>query len=85
MSPFRVLYGRDAPTFLKFEDNPSSVEAINEQLKLRDSIIAELKLHLGKAQQRMRDQANKARREVTFEVGERVFLKIKPYKLRSLA
>ncbi|CAH9074096.1 unnamed protein product [Cuscuta europaea] len=33
----------------------------------------------------MRQQANKHMREVQLEVGERVYLKIQPYKLRSLA
>jgi len=38
-----------------------------------------------KAQDRMRAQANKHRREVEFEVGEMVYLKIAPYKLKKLA
>ena len=45
----------------------------------------ELKEQLAKAQNRMKVQADKHRRELELEVGELVYLKIQPYKLKSLA
>jgi len=33
----------------------------------------------------MKNQADRHRRELTFEIGEMVYLKLQPYKLRSLA
>ena len=45
----------------------------------------ELKEHLAKAQNRMKDQADKHRRELELVVGEQVYLKVQPYKLKSLA
>ncbi|XP_047171508.1 uncharacterized protein LOC124839662 [Vigna umbellata] len=51
----------------------------------RNHMLDELKEHLVQAQNRMCKQANKHRREVEFEVGDVVYLKIQPYKLKSLA
>lgn len=47
-------------------------------------MLEELREQLLKAQNRMKQQANHHRREVEFQVGEQVFLKIKPNKLKKL-
>lgn len=52
---------------------------------MRDNILGELKQNLLKAQLRMKEQADKGRREVEFHVGDMVYLKAQPYKLKSLA
>ena len=44
----------------------------------RDAILQELQLHLHRAQQQMKTQADKGRRDVSFEVGDMVLLKIGP-------
>jgi len=51
----------------------------------RNLILDELKWQLNKAQDRMRGQANKKRRDVEFQVGDRVYLKLQPYWMKSLA
>ena len=51
----------------------------------RDVVLDELKENLRLAQQRMKLLADKHRRELTFEVGDWVYLKIQPYRLKSLA
>lgn len=48
-------------------------------------ILKELQDPLLKAQDLMISQANKHRREVEYEVEEMVFLKIQPYKIKTLA
>lgn len=66
----------------------AQVSAVNEVNKLtaeRNVMIRELQEQLLKAQDVMRNQANKHRREVEYEVGDMVFLKIQPYKLKKLA
>ena len=37
------------------------------------------------AQQRTNNQADRHRGELTFEIGEVVYLKLRPYKIRSLS
>ncbi|KAJ1424963.1 S1 domain [Sesbania bispinosa] len=60
------------------------VDAVDQLLIVRDSILGELKQNL-KAQLRMTEQADKGGREVEFHVGDIVYLKAQPYKLKSLA
>ncbi|CAJ2633359.1 unnamed protein product [Trifolium pratense] len=48
-------------------------------------MIREMKDQLLKAQDQMREHANKHRREVNYQVGDMVYLKIQPYKLQKLA
>ncbi|KAJ1410466.1 Chromo/chromo shadow domain [Sesbania bispinosa] len=63
----------------------SLVEKVNRLMADRNHMLDELKEHLVQAQNRMCNQANKHRREVEFQVGDVVYLKIQPYKLKSLA
>ncbi|GJX11480.1 retrotransposon gag domain, retroviral aspartyl protease [Tanacetum coccineum] len=51
----------------------------------RDDMLKLIRHNLHKAQDRMRQQANSKRRDISFEVGDYVFLKIQPYRQRSLA
>lgn len=52
---------------------------------MRDMILAELKQQLCKAQNTMKLQADKKRRDVSFVAKEMVYLKAQPYKYKSLA
>ncbi|KAE9622106.1 putative nucleotidyltransferase, Ribonuclease H [Lupinus albus] len=85
MTPFKALYGREPPMLLKAGTIPSKVEEVNQLFHQRDGILEELKANLAKAQNLMKQYADKHRRELTFEVGDWVFLKLQPYKLKSLA
>jgi ribosomal protein L21E len=48
-------------------------------------MVASVRQHLFRAQQRMKAQANKGRLERTFAVGDSVYLKLQPYVHSSLA
>lgn len=51
----------------------------------RDATLALLKSHLHKAQQVMKNRVDKHRQDVSFEVGDLVFLKLCLYRQKSLA
>ena len=85
MTPFKALYGRDPPTLIKGCTFTSKIDAVNQLLVARDVVLQELKQNLLKAQNLMKAQANKHKRQIDFEVGDWVFLKLQPYKRRSLA
>jgi hypothetical protein len=84
-TPFKALYGRDPPQLVKGTTIPSSVEEVNKLTEERDTILHDLRSNLLKAQDQMRTQANKHRRDISYVVGDWVYLKIQPYRLKSLA
>ena len=85
MTPFKALYGRDPPTLIKYELNNQDPPSVQELLVQRDSIIAELKQNMVKAQQYMKAQADKRRRPLELQVGDAVLVKLQPYRQNSVA
>ncbi|CAO2826301.1 unnamed protein product [Amaranthus hypochondriacus] len=84
MSPFQALYGRPPPHLVRFNEE-TTVESLDQLLSERDAIIDELHFNLAQAQQMMKFYADKNRRELSFEEGDMVYLKLQPYRQRSLA
>lgn len=84
-TPFEALYGRAPPVLIRGDTPGSVVDKISKLTMERNLMIKELQEQLLKAQDMMRNQANKRMREVVYEVGDKVFLKIQPYKMKSLA
>lgn len=80
MTPFGALYGRKPPTMTRYviDDNPSDL--VEQFLLQRDEVMDLLKHNLAKAQVRMKMNADKSRKEATFQPGDLVFVKIKPYR-----
>ncbi|KAL4570019.1 hypothetical protein LXL04_025668 [Taraxacum kok-saghyz] len=85
VSPFEVVYGRKPPSVMQFVPGEIRVQAVLQELLDRDEAIKQLKLHLGQAQSNMKEQADKKRRDVSFQVGEWVYVKLKPYRQMSVA
>lgn len=70
---------------LRLGTRHTPVDCLEEALQERDAILDELRVVLLRAQQKMKLVADGHRREVEFNIGERVFLKLQPYRQRSLA
>ncbi|KFK24528.1 hypothetical protein AALP_AAs46225U000100, partial [Arabis alpina] len=85
MSPFQAVYGREPPTLIKFETGSTSNADLEGKLRERDAMIHIIKQHILKAQQTMKNHADGHRREVVFSVGDLVFLRLKPYRQKTLA
>ncbi|XP_024976277.1 uncharacterized protein LOC112514178 [Cynara cardunculus var. scolymus] len=79
VSPFKVFYGRDPPPLLHYKANSSRVQSVDQELTDREEMLDEVKLHLLKAQFRMKQYADLKRKEVEFVVRDWVFLKLRPY------
>ncbi|KAL4297251.1 hypothetical protein GQ457_12G025690 [Hibiscus cannabinus] len=84
MTPFRALYGRDPPTLVSYVDGGSLNPQVDTALRDRDEILRELKHNLFQAQLRMKNQADKRRREVELTVGDWAFVRLQPYRQLSL-
>lgn len=57
---------------------------MDEWLQERDAILDDLRYNLVQAQQRMKKSADGHRRDEEFHVGDSVYLKIQPYRQKSL-
>jgi len=84
MSPFKALYGHDPPHILKGSIIPSYLEEVNKLTIAQDELLATLRENLLKSQDIMRVNANKCRRDIEYAIGDWAFLKMQPYRRRSL-
>ena len=64
---------------------PTANAEVEELIKGRDQLLQELRDNLVTAQARMQASADKKRRDVEFEVGMWVYLKLRPYRQTSVA
>ncbi|GAU28865.1 hypothetical protein TSUD_293170 [Trifolium subterraneum] len=74
MTPFQALYGRAPHTLVRCNHSPSDTVTVQQQLMERDELIVTLKDNLKRAQQVMKAQADKHRRNVHFEVAYKLQL-----------
>ena len=83
--PFLVLYGRDPPHLVYYGKVKTVVGTVDQYLEERDRMLQEIKRHLPKAQQKMKKHADGHRRNENCAVGDRVYLKLRPYRQRTMA
>ena len=70
---------------LKGTSVPLAIEEANGLTQDRDSLLDQLRTNFLKAQDQMQVYANKHRRDVNLVVDDWVYLKLQPYRLKSLA
>uniref|UniRef100_A0A2N9H2J1 Chromo domain-containing protein n=1 Tax=Fagus sylvatica TaxID=28930 RepID=A0A2N9H2J1_FAGSY len=63
----------------------AKIEAVDKELLTRDEILKELRQNIQQAQVRMKQNADKHRRDVEFAVGDWVYLRLQPYRQSSIA
>lgn len=83
-TPFKALYGRDPPKVIKYEMGQTVVASLEDRLLERDAILNDLKFNLLRAQQRMKTVEDKQIKEVEYKVGDKVYLKLQPYRQKSV-
>lgn len=85
MTPFLALYGFPPPQVAEdiIPDCPDV--STQEQLRNRQVATQVIRDNLLKAQARIKQQADKKRKEREFAIGDMVYLKIQPYRHTSLS
>ncbi|CAM8951450.1 unnamed protein product [Rhodiola kirilowii] len=84
MTPFQAVYGRPPPSILEFVPDNCIVDRVATYLQPREDILRQLTANLERAQNRMRQSANRHRLEKSFAVGEWVFIRLQPYRQNSV-
>lgn len=82
-SPFHIIFGRPPPSIPNYILGTSNVEAVDSMLSYRQQLLTSIQCKLLKAQTRMKLYADKGRREVSFQIGDLVYVKLKPYRQSS--
>ncbi|XP_061365167.1 uncharacterized protein LOC133308548 [Gastrolobium bilobum] len=85
MSPFQALYGKVPTLVPQYQKGEVKVEVVDMMLFQRQQVLNLLKTQLQQAQLRMKNNADKKRQERTFQVGDKVLLKLQPYRQLSVA
>ncbi|MCH80169.1 transposon Tf2-1 polyprotein, partial [Trifolium medium] len=85
ISPYQATYGKVPFSIPTYIPGTSAVDACDSALLSRDEILAVLKNNLLKAQKRMKDGADKHRRDVEFDINTWAYVKLQPYRQISLS
>ena len=78
MSPFKALYGQECLTPLKWTDPMIKVQAFQEMLDEMQQQTNLIWFEIKAAQNRPKSYADSRRSDRSFEVGDMVFLRVKP-------
>jgi hypothetical protein len=84
-TPFEILYGRKPTRLVEFVPGTTRNQAVEENLKSREQILSLLKHNLLAAQERQKYQYDKKHTERSFNVGDWVYLRLQPYRQKTLA
>jgi hypothetical protein len=84
-TPFEAVYGYAPPSLLSYVPGTSANLAVDTQLRDRTKVLTLLKEHLHHAQNRMKTYADKHRSDRQFSIGDWVYLRLQPYRQKSLA
>jgi hypothetical protein len=73
---FHVVYGRKPPALISYQQGRSRVPAVDRQLQDQDVFLTDIRDRLLYAQELMKNQYDRGHREVSFEVGDWVWLRL---------
>ena len=84
ISPYELTYGKPPPSLPPFTPGSSPIEVADTLLSTRQAMHAKFHQRLLKAQSTMKLYADRNRRNVSFQVGDWVYLRLRPYRQLSL-
>ena len=79
VTPYEFGYGKPPPFIPSYMHKFSNNEVVDSLLVTRDAIHSSLKCQLTKAEDAMKYYADEKHRDKTFEVGQQVYVKLRPY------
>ncbi|KAH0681164.1 hypothetical protein KY284_022249 [Solanum tuberosum] len=85
MTHFQIVYEKEPPLLHPFVRGETKIVELEQQLVERDQMLEVLRSNLMKAQSRIKSQDDSKRRDLSFNVGDVVYLRLQPYRHKSLA
>ena len=79
------MYGQPPPIHLPYLLRESSIELVDRSLLKREQMLKVIKFHLKRAQERMKQLADRHRSERGFEIGDLVYVKLQAYRKVSIS
>jgi len=76
-TPFRVVYGRDPPAIRSYDHGDCRVAAVAQSVAERDEFLADVRARLLQAQYVAKRSYDRHHRELAFQVGDWVWLRIR--------
>ena len=67
---FEVLYNQEPPLYLPYLPGESSHKGVDRSMQRREEMVKQVQLNLQKAQERMKQLADKGRSERVFQVRD---------------
>jgi hypothetical protein len=83
-TPFRVVYGRDPPSIRSYEHDETRVATVTKNMAERDEFLADIRLCLEQAQAVYKRHYDMHHRDVRYEVGDWVWLRLRQQAASSL-
>ncbi|GAU37691.1 hypothetical protein TSUD_164940 [Trifolium subterraneum] len=83
-TPFEIVYGRPPPVITRWVQGETRVESVQRELLDRDEALRQLRKQLLRAQDKMKQQADKRRTDKSFACGEWVFVKLRAHRQKSV-
>jgi hypothetical protein len=83
-TPFRVVYGRDPPSIRSYEPGDTRVAAVARSIAECDEFLADIRSRLEQAQQVQKRHYDAGHRQVIYQVGDWVLLRLRQCAASSL-
>jgi hypothetical protein len=80
LTPFQVTYGKPPPSIPTYLASSSRSEVVDSLITSREELDAYLKKKLVKIQQQMKLSPDQHRRDVSYKIGDWVYVKLRPYR-----
>ncbi|KZV48435.1 hypothetical protein F511_17517 [Dorcoceras hygrometricum] len=80
MSPYEALYGRKCRSSIHWDDVDERTEIGPDTIEQTSEAIKIIRDRMKTAQSRQKSYADSHHRDLNFEVGDHVFLKVEPMK-----
>ncbi|GJS58032.1 putative mitochondrial protein [Tanacetum coccineum] len=81
---YEVVYCETPPIHIPYVPGESKVEGVDGTLRTREEVVQMLKFHLKRSQDRMKSHANKHMTDMSYKVGDWVYLKLQPHRQVSI-